>query len=174
MSKPIIITTTKIPAETLPDPAQLQQLARWMDSAFEVPGTDIRFGLDAIIGLVPGLGDLVTSLVALHILRTASRYGVPRVTLARMGLNIAVDSIIGAVPFVGDAFDVYWKSNIRNVELLQRHLSSVPGEARRARAGDWLFIAGLILLLLAVLAGSITVVFLIWQGLSRLWNAPQA
>lgn len=169
-SKPIIITT-KVPDEpALPDAFQLEQLAKWMDAAFEIPGTKIRFGLDALVGLIPGLGDLVTTLVSLHILRTASMHGVPRVTLARMGLNIAADSLAGSVPFVGDAFDVYWKANQRNVELLRRHLSSVPSEARRARAGDWLFVGGLALVLLAMMVGSVTLVFFIWQGLARLFT----
>src|SRR5690242_15601848 len=94
-------------------------LARLMDSFFVIPGTQIRFGLDAIIGLIPGLGDTLTSFVSIYILKVASRCGVPRVTLVRMAMNIAIDYVSGIVPFVGDAFDVYWKANLKNVELLK-------------------------------------------------------
>ena len=107
-------------AEPLPperDAADLAALARWMDSAFRIPGLGVKFGLDAIIGLIPGLGDAATSLVSLYILAQARQLGVGRATLARIALNIAIDVIVGAVPLVGDVFDIYWKSNQRNVAL---------------------------------------------------------
>jgi hypothetical protein len=136
---------------------ELELLAQWMDSVFEIPGLGIRFGLDAIVGLIPGVGDTLTSLASLYILNAARRYGVPRVTMARMALNIAIDYICGAVPILGDAFDVYWKANIKNVELLRRHVRVSKTEERRARVGDWLFVGALMLGLIAVLATSVVV-----------------
>jgi hypothetical protein len=131
---------------------ELEMLAYWMDTAFEIPGLGIRFGFDAIIGLIPGIGDLLTSLISLYILAAARRYGVPRATLMRMALNIGVDTLVGAIPLFGDAFDVYWKANVMNVALLRRHVLATPVEQRAARRKDTLFIAGLILCLLALMA----------------------
>jgi hypothetical protein len=138
------------PPERL-DP-ELEWLAYWTDSAFRIPGLGIRFGFDAIIGLVPGLGDLLTSLVSLYILAAARRYGVPRATLMRMAFNIAVDTSVGAVPLLGDAFDVFWKANMMNVALLRRHVLATPAERRAVRRKDTLFIVGLVLGLLALMA----------------------
>ena len=95
---------------TTPD---LDALARLMDGEFRIPGLNIRFGLDAIIGLIPGFGDIVATLVSLYVLAAAQRHGVPRITTLRMGLNIGIDAIIGAIPIVGDLFDLAWKANER-------------------------------------------------------------
>lgn len=138
---------------------ELEVLAQWMDSVFEIPGTPVRFGLDPILGLIPGLGDAISTIVTLYILGAARRYGVPRVTLMRMAANVAIDFALGSMPIVGDAFDVFWKSNVRNVALLRRHISSTPFEQRRARSGDWLFLAGLAVLLVALLVGSLTIAY---------------
>lgn len=138
---------------------ELDLLARWMDSVFEIPGTRIRFGIDPLLGLLPGLGDLLTTLVSLYILGAARRYGVPRVTMMRMAANIAIDAMLGALPFFGDIIDVFWKSNVKNVALLQRHVRATPAEQRRATSGDWLFLAALILLLLLLLAGAVAVAY---------------
>jgi hypothetical protein len=149
----------------------VELLARLMDSFFSIPGTRIRFGLDAIIGLIPGLGDTLTSFVSIYILKVASRCGVPRVTLVRMALNIAIDYVVGIVPVMGDAFDIYWKANLKNVELLQRHMLATPAAERRARSGDWLFVAGLAAGLIALLVGCITIAYWIatsmWQLVTR-------
>lgn len=146
---PELITQPRTPRRLEP---HLELLAYWMDTAFEIPGLRIRFGFDAIIGLIPGLGDLLTSLISLYILAAARRYGVPRATLMRMAFNIAVDTVVGAVPLLGDAFDVYWKANKMNVALLKRHVLATPAEQRAARRKDTLFIAGLIVLLLVMMA----------------------
>ena len=82
---------------------ELEALADWLDTVFHIPGIGLRFGLDAILGLIPGIGDAFTSLASLYILHAATRYGVPRVTILRMGLNVAIDFLMGAVPVVGDA-----------------------------------------------------------------------
>jgi Domain of unknown function (DUF4112) len=144
---------------------ELEMLAHLMDSAFHIPGLGIRFGLDALIGLVPFLGDTLTSLASLYILNAGRRYGVPRITMLRMGANIALDYLVGMVPFLGDAFDIVWKANQKNVALLKRHVMATPAEERRARMGDWLVLAGLVLALAVVLVGSITVAVWIWSAL---------
>ncbi len=150
------------------DLAELDRIAQWMDSAFEIPGVGIRFGFDSLLGLLPGLGDALTSLVSLYIIGMASRHGVPRVTLMRMGLNVIVDGLLGSVPLLGDVFDVFWKSNKWNVALLQRHLAEHPRVRRRATAADWLFVLGLISLLALAVAGGITCTVLAWRGIAQL------
>lgn len=149
----------------IPDVAELQTLAKWMDSVFVIPGLNIRFGLDSILGLFPGLGDVVTSLIGLYILQAAAQKGVPRVTMARMGANILLDWAVGSIPVVGDAFDVYWKSNNRNVELLRQHVQATAEGTPRPRRGDWLFFLGLSTVLLLVLIGSLTVTYFVVTSL---------
>lgn len=123
--------TTHIP-ELITDPAkharieQLKLLAELMDGQFCIPGTNIQFGLDAIIGLVPGIGDLLCGAFSVWLIREARRLGAPRWLIARMVWNVAVDVTIGAVPVVGDAFDVAWKANRKNMALLSRHFCRVP------------------------------------------------
>jgi hypothetical protein len=100
----------------------LRQLADWLDTRFVVPGTGIRFGLDALIGLLPGIGDLITTALGGYILVRAHELGAPKVLLARMGGNLAIDSIVGAVPLFGDLFDIAFRSHKRNVTLLLKWL----------------------------------------------------
>ena len=135
----------------------LVELSEWMDTKFEIPGLRVRFGLDALLGLIPGVGDLVTFVISCYVLSAAARYGVPRITLARMGMNSIVDAVMGCIPFAGDLFDVAWKANTRNVALLRRTLESTPEASRRAQRQDWLFVVGLIAAMLAVIGLSITV-----------------
>jgi Domain of unknown function (DUF4112) len=150
---------------------QLEQLARWMDTVFHVPGIGIRFGLDALLGLIPGLGDTMTSLVSLYILNAGRRYGVSRLTLTRMAANIALDYVLGAVPLLGDLFDVYWKSNQRNVALLRRHLETTPAEQQRARTGDRLFMAGLVFGLISLLVASVATAWYLIAWIGHLLTA---
>lgn len=135
----------------------LEQLSRMMDGMFRIPGVGWRFGLDALVGLVPGVGDLATTAVSIYILAAGVRHRVPKVTLLRMAANVAVDYLLGSVPVLGDLFDAFWKSNQMNVELLRERATATPEEARRARASDWLFLAAIVLVLLALLAGSLAV-----------------
>jgi nitrate reductase NapE component len=128
---------------------EIELLSHVTDSLFRVPGLGWRFGLDPIVGLIPGIGDLATTLISLYILLTAVRYGVPRITLARMGLNVGIDLLIGAVPFFGDVFDAWWKTNQRNLRLLRQRVE-VAGR-RGADVTDWLFVAMVLVGLLAVL-----------------------
>jgi hypothetical protein len=102
--------------------ARLDALSQLFDTAFIIPGTNIRFGLDALIGLVPGIGDLITTATSLYLVHEARQLGAPKHLILRMVGNIALDGIVGAVPLVGDAFDVMFRSNRRNMALLRKHL----------------------------------------------------
>ena len=119
-----------------------------MDEAFGIPGTRLRFGWDAIIGLVPWAGDLVTALMACVIIVQAHRMGVPRVVQFRMLLNVGIDLVIGLVPLFGDIADLFWKSNTRNMALLETHVDG----SRRASTGDWLFVASILAAIVALAA----------------------
>lgn len=148
---------SKVPSQrrTVEIEASLDQLSRWMDGLFRIPGVGWRFGLDALIGLIPGLGDTATSVVSFYVLAQGVRYKVPKVTLLRMGLNIAIDYAIGAIPLVGDAFDMFWKSNQMNVELLRERATVSAEDIREGKASDWLFVALIILILICLLLASI-------------------
>ena len=141
---------------------ELEQLSRWTDSLFRIPVLGWRFGLDSIIGLLfPVAGDTATSLISFYILASAVRYRVPKITLLRMGLNIALDYLVGSLPVVGDLFDAWWKANNRNIELLRRRATVSAEEARSGRLSDWLFVGTIILFLVALLVGSLAVAYLI-------------
>src|SRR5262245_51418178 len=114
----------------------LERLSWLMDDLFRVPVLGWRFGLDALIGLIPGLGDTTTSLVSFYILVAAVRYRVPKITLLRMGMNIGIDYLIGSLPVVGDFADAWWKSNHMNVDLLRQRATVSGEEARSARFSD--------------------------------------
>jgi hypothetical protein len=120
---------------------------QWLlDEAFRVPGTSIRVGWDPIIGLVPGVGDLLTALLSCGIVLHAHRMRLPRVVQLRMLTNVVIDLLVGTIPIVGDAADVFWKANTKNMALLERHAN----DTRAASAGDWLFVSGVILAIVAV------------------------
>jgi hypothetical protein len=102
--------------------ARLDALASLLDSALVLPGVNVRFGLDAIVGLIPGIGDVITAALSLFIVREAHQLGAPSHVIVRMLANIALDGVVGSVPLVGDAFDVLWRSNRRNVRLLRHWL----------------------------------------------------
>jgi hypothetical protein len=102
--------------------ARLDRIARVMDTAFAIPGTKIRLGADAVLGLAPGVGDIIAQAVSAYILYEAHRMGVPKYKLLRMGGNILMDLTFGAVPIAGDVFDVFWRSNIRNMKIVRDHI----------------------------------------------------
>ena len=139
--------------------ATMEALRRWavlLDSAFRVPGTNVRFGLDAIIGLVPGLGDLVAPIFTVVLLGTALKMRVPAVVVARMVLNAVIDMALGIVPLAGDIGDVFWKADLRNMALLERHAR--PGVP--PTTADYWFVLGSIAAV--VLAALVPFVLLIW------------
>jgi hypothetical protein len=106
--------------------ARIDALATLLDAAFVIPGTNVRFGIDALTGIIPGIGDAITTLMSLYIVREARALGAPRFLVARMLGNVAIDGLVGAVPLVGDLFDVAWRANRRNMALLQKHLAKEP------------------------------------------------
>jgi Domain of unknown function (DUF4112) len=146
------------------NPVALDALRRWavlLDSAFRIPGTGIRFGLDAIVGLIPGVGDISTPAFAGLLLLQAVRMRLPIVVQARMVLNAAFDMLIGLVPILGDLADVGWKANLRNLALLERHAR--PGVP--PAPGDYIFLW--ICLAFLVLIAITPVVLIIWLLLQR-------
>jgi hypothetical protein len=121
------------------DPRGLEAMRRWariFDSAFRIPGTQITFGIDPLLGLFPGIGDLASPVFSLFLLWHGARLRVPKVVLARMVLNVLIDAGVGAIPVLGDLFDFAWKANGWNLALLEKH--AMPGQ--RASSGDWLFV----------------------------------
>src|SRR5512132_3037001 len=137
----------------------LEHLAWLMDDLIRIPGLGWRFGLDALVGLIPGFGDTATSLASFYILASAVRYRVPKITLLRMGLNIGIDYLVGSLPLVGDLFDAWWKSNQMNVALLRKRATVSASEARKGTLSDWLFVALIILLLAGLAIGAAAVTF---------------
>jgi hypothetical protein len=115
--------------------ARLDALATLLDTAFVVPGTNVRFGVDALLGLVPGIGDAITTAMSLYIVKEARALGAPRWLVARMLGNVAIDGLVGAVPLMGDVFDVAFRANRRNLALLQKHLANEP---RAFTPGGWM------------------------------------
>jgi len=146
----------------------LEPLFRWiayfMDEVIRVPGTKFRFGLDPLLGLIPGIGDTSSALVSAIALVQAVRLGVPKILLMRMAMNVLVNEIIGVVPVVGDAFSFWFKSNARNYDIIKNHrLGATP-----PRASDWLFVIGILILLVVIVGAGIAISFLILGALARL------
>jgi hypothetical protein len=139
----------------------LERGVHLLDSAYQIPGTRLRIGLDPVLGLVlPAAGDLLTGCVSLGMLFLALQYRVPAPVLGRMVFNIAVDAAVGGIPIVGDAFDFVWKANERNFSLLMRHRGDLP---KKSSPGYWLVSAGLILLALAAVVAPLAL--LVWLAL---------
>ena len=113
--------------------ALLRRLTQLLDSEFRIPGTQFRIGLDAIAGLIPGLGDALGTAFSAYLIHLAARQGAPKALLARMVVNVGVDAIVGVVPVVGDLFDVAWRANVRNLRLLDTHLNQPHSSAKHNR-----------------------------------------
>jgi Domain of unknown function (DUF4112) len=143
----------------------LRRVSQLLDSAFAVPGTSFRVGLDPILGLVPGLGDLVTPLFTVVLLWQSRKIGVPRIVQLRMVFNAAIDALIGVVPLLGDLFDFAWKSNNRNLALLETHVYQV----RHSTAGDWVFVIVVVTTMAAILAIPLMLAAWLIASLSRLF-----
>ena len=141
---------------------ELEVLAQLMDNQFRVPIIDWRFGFNAIIDLIPEFGDIATSLVALYLLVSAVRYRVPKITLLRMGLNIGIYFLVGTIPFFGYVFAVWWKPNVRNLNLLRLRATVSAEEAKSGRNSDWIFVAVIIGPILTLFFGSIILTVSIW------------
>ena len=126
--------------------AEIEALAWLLDNSIPVPGTGRRFGVDAVIGFVPVVGDLVSGAIGLFVVWRGSRLGLPRVVVSRMLANSAIDIAIGAIPVIGDAFDLWFKANTRNLGIIRRHLEHPETSTR----SDWLILLGLLGLLTAI------------------------
>jgi hypothetical protein len=136
-------------------------MTRLLDSAIRVPGTRYRFGIDAIIGLVPGIGDAIGAIFSAFIVFQAARLGVSTPTLIRMMGNVALDTIVGEIPLLGDLFDAGWKANVRNMALLEAHLQRPVSTARGSRRVLLLLGLGLLVLLAGVIAVGVLVADLV-------------
>jgi hypothetical protein len=136
-------------------------LTRLLDNAIQIPGTRYRFGLDAIIGIVPGIGDAVGAIFSAFLVFQAARMGVSTATLTRMMGNVALDTIVGEIPLLGDLFDVGWKANTKNLALLEAHLQQPAATRRGSRQVLILVGGGLLLLLAGVIALGIIVANLV-------------
>jgi hypothetical protein len=134
----------------------LDYVAALLDDIFRIPGTRIRFGLDFLIGWVPGIGDAMAGIASFLIVFAAWRRGVQSITLVRMIANVVLETMLGAIPVAGDIFHVFWKANRRNYKLLIREREQPGANARK----DWLFLA--IILLTALAAVAIPIAILIW------------
>ena len=146
--------------------AVLRRVSGMLDSAMLVPGTNIRFGLDPILGLIPGLGDLVSPLFTIGILWQARDLSIPKVVQLRMIFNVAIDTLIGVVPVVGDLFDVAWKANDMNMTLLERHAY----EEHHASRGDWVFVSMMIVILVLIAVTPILVIGWLGSAVARLFD----
>jgi len=144
----------------------VEPLFRWiallMDNLVRIPGTQVRFGIDPLIGLIPGIGDTGAALVSALALIQAARQGVPKIVLARLSLNILLNELIGIVPVVGDAFSFWFKSNARNHALIKKHAAAGHGP-RRATGGDWLFVVGVLAALVLIVSAGILVSLYVLQ-----------
>jgi hypothetical protein len=144
----------------------LEPLFKWlaliMDEIIRVPGTKFRFGLDPLLGLIPGIGDTSSALVSAFALIQAARVGVPKILLARMSLNILLNEVIGVVPIVGDAFSFWFKSNARNHKIIQEH--TLTGAV--AKRSDWIFVIAILVILVAIVCLGLVLSFLFLQALA--------
>ncbi|MBC6434524.1 DUF4112 domain-containing protein [Nostoc sp. HG1] len=110
---------------------RIRKLSRLMDTSIRIPLTGFRIGIDPIIGLVPGAGDLISTAFSAYIIFLATRFGIPRQDLAKMIFNVGLETVVGTVPLVGDLFDAFYKSNIRNLAILEQHLTVVEPELKK-------------------------------------------
>ena len=142
---------TRAATAARPASGDVETLAWLLDNSIPIPGTGRRIGLDAVIGLVPGLGDLLSGGLGLFVVLRGAQLGVPGIVLARMLANVAVDFAIGSIPLIGDAFDLWFKANARNVGLIRRYTSQPQGST----AGSWALFGGILLAVLVLVIGAI-------------------
>jgi len=140
-------------------------LAQVLDRSIRLPGTDVRIGLDPLIGLIPGFGDAIASLAGSMILFLAAQLQVPKIVLVRMSVNIALNGVIGSIPLFGDLFSLWFRSNVRNVALLERHVAATK---RASTFWDWAFVVGLFAGIIGLFIGA--TVGVIWF-VRTVWHA---
>ena len=160
-----------LPPEEKRKRIRIEPLFRWlaliMDEFLRLPGTKFRFGLDPILGLLPGIGDTASAIISALALLQAARYGLPKIVLARMSLNILINEVVGIIPGVGDAFSFWFKSNARNYRILQEHTAA----PRKARRSDWLFVIAVLLLLFLIVCTGVLVSFFVLHELFKFLSA---
>jgi hypothetical protein len=154
-------TITQAPPDT-PALRHLNSLAKLMDARFRIPGTGFRFGLDGILGLIPGAGDLSTFAVSSYMLWVMAHNGASGYVMARMILNVFIDAIIGSIPLIGDIFDIAFKANMRNMRLMNEHY--VEG---RHKGSAWKVIVP-VLIIMAIIFG--VLIWLAWKLATAAWN----
>ena len=173
MTPPAPARATPARTAAASDPlARARTIARLLDAAVKVPGTSVRFGADAILGLIPGLGDVAGAALAGYLVLLAQRLGAPRTVVMRMLANVAVDTLGGTIPLIGDLFDVAYKSNSRNVALLERALAGSGNTASAVaapRASRWVVVATFVALVLLV-AGALVVAVLAIRAIAAAVN----
>lgn len=155
-----------VPVRTA-DAERVRSLARILDSAVRIPGTGIRFGLDSVVGLIPGIGDLTGAALSGYIVLAAARSGVPGSVLAKMVLNLGVDTLVGTVPLLGDVFDVAFRANTRNAALLEKFLD----EPVRTRRSSKVAVVAALAAIALLAAGGIALTVMAVRGLN--WLAGQ-
>lgn len=145
-----------MPNKPLPDLHTARRLTHWLDSAVRIPGTRITVGLDALLGLIPGGGDLAGAALSAYLVTLAARAGAPASVLARMLGNVIIDAAVGTIPVLGDLFDVGWKANSRNLRLLEAQVDTPEPTARASRWQVALVLAGLFLVFAVAVALIVT------------------
>lgn len=150
-----------------PQIERLRAVSRLLDNAFTIPGTRFRFGLDALIGLVPGVGDAIGALFSAYLILQASRLGAPKSVINRMIANVGIDTVVGWVPLLGDLFDVAWKANNKNLALLEQHLQQPTAARAGSKRSLILLGGGLLLGLVAIVAVGVLVAELVLNLLQQ-------
>lgn len=148
------------------DLRRAKALARLLDSAIGIPGTPIRVGVDAILGIIPGAGDIAGAVLSSYIILAAARRGAPAEVLWRMVANVTIDTAFGAIPLVGDLFDVAYKSNVRNVEILERFAESPRKVTRRSRLLGVAILVAAVLVVIGLATLGVLLARAIWQLLT--------
>ena len=138
-----------------------QALAQLLDASLTIPGTSIRIGLDPLLGLIPGIGDLISNAIGSSLLFLGTKAGIPRIVLLRMSINILINMVVGAIPIIGDLFSIWFKSNLQNAQLLHRHCQTT---APVTTLIDWIYVSGIIIGL--ILLTSLAFVLIFWLASS--------
>lgn len=166
---------TTPPVKPLPNEAREQhreeirafadRIATLLDSVIQIPGTSVRIGIDPLLGLIPGLGDVIATLIGSTILVLAAELRIPKIVMVRMAMNVGINAMIGVIPGIGDLFSIWFRSNLRNAELLKHHATR---RTTRAAPWDWLVVIGFIVGTLALTVGTFTLIIV---GLRTLRHA---
>jgi hypothetical protein len=146
---------------------RLRSLAHLLDNAISIPGTSYRIGIDPIVGLLPGGGDLVMAAFSVYIVWESARLGLPRSTVIQMVSNLVLDTVIGTVPVAGDLLDVTWKANIKNIRLLEAHIDSPQHQKKADKGFVLLLLFGFLALVIGIAALSVFVIGLVWNAIVR-------